>query len=114
VSEAQDISLGEVARRVDRLDSEMRAGFASMRDEIRGLAFVPAGVYTADRSADLERMRRFEDDLAEEMRTRVAVQQTTDQRAWQARLSLIVALLGLPISIIGSIAVALILARLNG
>jgi hypothetical protein len=113
VSAPADITLGEVGRRVDRLDQEMRAGFAKVAEQLAGLAFVPAGVYAADQSAMAERMRRLEADLRDEEAARRAAEQTASHRAWQARLSLVMALLGLPLSVLGAVVVALVLAPMR-
>lgn len=114
VGEPNGITLGEVGRRVDRLDSEMRAGFQKVAEQIAGLSFVPAAVYAADRSAEAERARRVEADLREEIRARESAEQTSGQRAWQARLSLILALVGLPLSVIGSVVAALVVTSVTG
>lgn len=102
MGDLQDVTINELARRVDRLDTAMASGFQSMREEIQRLAFVPAAVYAADRSGDQERIRRLEEGA-----------KLVDQRAWQARTSLIVAVVGLPLSIIGSIIVAMLLAQMK-
>lgn len=87
----------------------MHVGFQSMRDEIQRLAFVPAAVPAADRSGDTDRIRRLKDETKE----REGGMAVADQRAWQARMSLILALIGLPLSIIGSVVVALILTHMK-
>lgn len=112
-TDGRDVTLGEVVRRVDRLDREMMAGFASMREELRGLAFVPAAVYSADRVADDLRFRRLEDDLVAERAGREEAERVADQRAWQARLSVVMAFVGLPLSVIGSIVVALVVSQVG-
>lgn len=113
MGEPTDITLGEVARRVDRLDQEMRAGFKAVQEEIAKLAFVPAAVYAADRAADVERIRRLEDDLKEEVGAREETERTAAQRTWQARLSLVMALIGLPLSVLGSVIVALVVVHIR-
>lgn len=113
MGEPTDITLGEVGRRVDRLDHEMRAGFTRVAEQVAALTFVPAAVYAADQSATAEKIRRLEADLRGEEEERRTAEQTASQRAWQARLSLIMALLGMPLSVIGSVVVALAVARLQ-
>lgn len=112
--DVDDMTIGELSRRVDRLDTEMKAGIQAVREDIQRLQFVPAAVYASDRSGDAERVRRLEADLIEERREREAEKGTADQRAWQARLSLIMAMVGLPISLIGSILAAVIISNLVG
>ncbi|MFI6760596.1 hypothetical protein ACIBF5_15820 [Micromonospora sp. NPDC050417] len=113
MADADPVTLGELGRRVDRVDVEMRNGFQQLREELRGLTFVPAAVYAADRSGDHERMRRLEGDLKEEITAREEAEKVAGQRAWQSRLSLTLAIVGLPISIVGSIVVAIIHAQIN-
>ena len=109
----EDMTLGELARRVDRIDSEVRDGFAGVREEIRSLAFVHPAVYAADRQADGQRFARIERDLTEEKNAREDAERMAAARAWQARFSLVMALLGLPISVIGSVVVALVVAQIK-
>lgn len=113
MGEPTDLTIGEVGRRVDRLDAEVRAGFRQVAEQISGLAFVPAAVYAADRSAEGERLRRLEKDLKEETEARETAERTASQRAWQARLSLLMAMLGLPLSVLGSVLVALLVAQMK-
>lgn len=108
-----EVTLGELGRRVDRLDTEMQAGFRSMREEIQRLAFVPAAVYAADRSGDHERLRRLEQDLSEETEARRTAEQAATQRAWQARWSLILAAIGVPFGVVASVLAGIIVARLT-
>jgi len=75
-----DVTLGEVVRRVDRLENAMVEGFRELRDEIRSLAFVPAGVYASDQSAMRERVDRLESRADQ-----------ADNRAWHVRAALLVA-----------------------
>lgn len=108
-----EVTIGELDRRVDRLERAMEAGFQGLREEIQRLSFVSAAVYAADRSADQERIRRLEADLTEERDARTGAEQAVQQRAWQSRWSLIVALIGLPLSVIGSVLAALLLTYLK-
>ena len=75
-----DVTLGELARRVDRLETAMTEGFRELRDEIRNLAFVPAGVYASDQSALRERIQQLEKRA-----------DRVDNRAWHVRASLLIA-----------------------
>lgn len=90
--ESMTVNLGEVTRRVDRLETRMDANFQALSDKMERLAFVPAAVYASDRTADQERIRRVESDLAE-----------AEQRGHQARWSLILAGLGVPLSVAASV-----------
>lgn len=101
-----DVTLGEVARRVDRVETEMKAGFKAVQEQIAALSFVPSAVYAADRAADLERHRRLEADLREETRERRDAEKTAAQRGWQTRLSLALAVIGPPLSALGAFIVA--------
>lgn len=94
------ISTGELSRSLGRVEGEMKAGFTAIRDEIRALAFVPVGVYASDAARQRERVERLEQDLTEERRERQAAQLVGDQRAWQARLAVTLAVAGVPLSII--------------
>lgn len=76
-----DVTLGELGRRVDRLESQMWAGFEGIRAELRGLAFVPAGVYASDQAACNMRINRLEENY-----------KTNDARSWQVKLAVIAAL----------------------
>lgn len=108
-----DVTTGELGRRVDRLETAMTTGFATLADQIRGLQFVSAGVYASDRAADVERMSRLEDDVQGERRAREEAQRAADQRAWQSRWSLIAAAVGVPFGIVGSVIAAVITARIG-
>ncbi|SCG38281.1 hypothetical protein [Micromonospora zamorensis] len=104
--ESMDVNLGEVTRRLDRTDeevrglgTEMRAGFQSLGDKMERLAFVPAAVYAADRAADTERVRRLEADLHQEVREREEAQKTSGSNRW----SLLLAGLGIPASVLAGV-----------
>lgn len=111
--ESMDVNLGEVTRRLDRTDeevrglgNEMRAGFQALSDKMERLAFVPAAVYAADRAADQESVRRLADDLRQEAQERKAAEEKADQRAHQVRWSLILAGLGVPLSVVAGVVTA--------
>jgi hypothetical protein len=70
-------------------------------------------VYASDRSADQERIRRLEKDIADERLAREDAQKEWSRRGRQARLSLVMALLGLPLSILGSVLAAVILDQIS-
>jgi hypothetical protein len=70
-------------------------------------------VYASDRSAHQERIRRLEKDIADERLAREDAQKEWSRRGWQARLSLVMALLGLPLSILGSVLAAVILDQIS-
>ncbi len=113
MTEPGDITTGELGRRVDRLDREMKAGFESLHNEIRTLQFVPAAVYAADRSADQERLRRMEQDLVDERHEREGEAKESEKRAFTARWSLITALIACPLAVIASVVAALILVAVG-
>lgn len=104
--ESMDVNLGEVTRRVDRLETRMDAGFQALSDKMERLAFVPAAVYAADRAADQESVRRLEADLRQEAQERKVAQEKADQRAHQVRWSLILAGLGVPLSVVAGVVTA--------
>jgi hypothetical protein len=101
-----DVTIGELARGLSRVEREVQAGFAAIRQEISGLSFVPAQVYAADTSAWRDRVQRLERDLSAEAAVRRETEATAQQRAWQAKWSIMIALFGMPISIIGALIIA--------
>lgn len=111
--DATEVTLGEVARGLGRVEREMHEGFAAMRREISTLSFVPAAVYAADMMAYRDRVDRLEVDLNEESGTRRDAEHVAQQRAWQSRWSIILALVGMPISIIGAVVAALVIATVK-
>jgi hypothetical protein len=108
-----EVTLGEVARGLGRVEREMQAGFQAIKDEIKSLSFVPAAVYSADKVAQHDRMERLELDLEEEKVLRRDAEAISNQRAFQSRWSIILALVAMPISVIGSVLAALIVAWLK-
>lgn len=111
--ESTEVTLGEVARGVSRVEREMHEGFAAIRREIAGLSFVPAQVYAADMLAYRERVVRVEEDLDEERKIRREAEQVQQQRGWQAKWSIVLALIAMPISILGSVVAGLVIAALK-
>lgn len=111
--DSKEVTLGEVARGLSRVEREMQAGFAAIRAEIQGLSFVPAAVYAADSLAYRERIERIEHEQAAEARMRREAETASQQRAWQARWSIILAVIGMPISIGGAVIAALLIAALK-
>lgn len=101
-----DVTTGELSRGLSRVEREMQAGFTAIRDEIRGLTFVPTAVYAADKLAAAERVTRLEADLAEERRERQADEKVAQQRAWQAGLAVKLAIAGIPISALTALVTA--------
>lgn len=91
----------------------MREGFAAIRNEIKSLSFVPAAVYSADKLAHNDRFDRLTQDFESEREARREAEALATQRAWQARWSIVLALLGMPISIFGAVVAALIIAALK-
>lgn len=104
-----DVTLGEVARGLSRVEREMQA----IRREISQLSFVPAQVYAADSLAYRDRIERVEHALAAEVEARREVETVSAQRSWQSRWSITIALIGMPLSILGSIVAGLVLAALK-
>jgi hypothetical protein len=113
LAEFSEVTLGEVARGLNRVEREMHEGFAAIRREIGHLSFVPAAVYSADMVAYRERMERVEAGLAEEISLRREDAQTSSQRAWQSRWGIALALIAMPISIVGAVIAALIVASVT-
>lgn len=110
---SDDVTLGELARRVDRMDREMQAGFAGLHEKIDRLAFVPAAVYAADQasylerqSAQVDRIKRIEADLLGEEAARKAAEDRADQRGWHVRVALGVAMFGAFLSVISAVVTA--------
>jgi hypothetical protein len=90
-----DVTTGELSRGLSRVEREMQAGFTAIRDEIRALAFVPAAVYASEMTAVRERVKRVEE-----------AGETADQRAWQARLAITLAVVSMLLSIVGGLVLA--------
>ena len=97
-----EVSNGEITRRLDRTDAEvrglateMRAGFQGISEKMERLAFVPAVEYAANRAADQERIRRLEGSL-----------EKAEQRGHQARWAVGLAVAGLPLSVAAGVATA--------
>lgn len=108
-----DVTTGELGRRVDRLETGMQTGFAALADQLRSLQFVPIGVYTSDRSGDMERINRLEADLRSEREAREESEKVASQRAWQSRWSLITAAVGVPLAVVASVGASLLTAHLS-
>jgi hypothetical protein len=111
------VTLGELARRVERIDGRvermdtgMRSGFDALREEISRLSFVSREVYEASRGGDSARFDRLEADLHEEGAARKASEERADQRDWQVRVALGVALFGALLSVV----VAVVSATVGG
>jgi hypothetical protein len=111
--DSTEVTLGEVARGLGRVEREIEVGFQAIRQEIKSLSFVPAAVYSADKVAQHDRIGRLEEDLEEEKVLRRDAEALSSQRAWQSRWSLLLALFGMPISVVGAVAAALIVAWLK-
>lgn len=95
-----DVTIGEVARRVERLDrslnqkvdkleNQMQQGFAELRDDIRNLQFVPAAVYQSDKEQFNQRIQNLEER-----------QKVLDDRSWQVRLATLTAGMSAIVSIL--------------
>ena len=108
--DANEPTLGEVSRGLGRVEREMREGFTAIRTEIGKLGFVPAQVYASDQAAARDRLVRIEESLREEADLRREAETSAAQRAWQSRWSVTLAMIGMPISIIGAVIAALVTA----
>lgn len=89
---SDDVTLGELARRVDRLETTMQAGFAQLGEKMDRLPYVQAGTYESDKDATRDRLTKVE-----------TAQDRHDGRAWQVRTSVMVAAMGVPMSVIASV-----------
>jgi hypothetical protein len=101
------VTLGELARRVDRIDgrvermdADMHTGFDTLRADIGKLSFVPHEVYDTSQRADAARFGRLEADLRDEGAARKASEERADQREWQVRVALGVAVFGTVLSVV--------------
>jgi hypothetical protein len=112
-AENTEVTLGEVSRGLTRVEAEMRAGFDAISQEIKSLSFVPAAVYSADKLAAADRMAALAADFEEDRRERREVEAVAAQRAWQARWSIILAMIAMPISIIGAVLTALLMSTIK-
>jgi len=104
---SDDVTIGEVARRVDRIDdrvermdADMHTGFDSLRQAIGKLSFVSHEVYDTSRGADVARFGRLEADLRDEEAARKTSEERAEQRDWQVRVALGVALFGAVLSVV--------------
>jgi hypothetical protein len=111
--DATEVTLGEVARGLSRVETEMHAGFKALREELKTLSFVDSAVYSADKVAYHDRVARLEADLEDERTLRREADAVAQQRAWQSRWSIILAVIGMPISILGAVVAALVVAALK-
>lgn len=100
-----DVTIGELSRGLSRVERQVQDGFAAIRQEIAGLGFVPTAVYAADMAALRDRQLRVELGLADEIAQRHTAEATTQQRAWQAKWSIILAVASVPLSVIGALIV---------
>lgn len=107
--ESTEVTLGEVHRGLTRVEQEMHLGFEAVRQQIRTLSFVPSGVYAADVLAYRDRLDRIETALAAEVTWRRDTEAVSVQRAWQSRLSIVLAM----VSVLGAIVAPLIVAALK-
>lgn len=108
-----EVTLGEVSRGLSRVEREMHLGFQAIRAEIGKLSFVPSQVYAADMMAYRDRLERTEIALRDEVEVRRETDTANAQRAWQSRWGVTLALIGMPISIIGSVVAGLVIAALK-
>lgn len=97
-----EVSTGELSRGLARLEREMQAGFAQLRGQLGELNYVQPAVYAADQAATRDRLERLE-----------AAAEVAQQRAWQSRWSINLALFGMPLSIVGAVVAALVVAALR-
>jgi hypothetical protein len=112
-ADGTEVTLGEVSRGLSRVEREMHAGFAAMRAEIGMLSFVPSQVYAADMMAYRDRLERAEVAIRSESELRRETETGASQRAWQGRIGILLALVGMPLSIIGSVVAGLVIAALK-
>ncbi len=84
----EQVTIGEIGRRMDRVEEAVTRGFDRLTERL-DRDYVPVAVYAADRAADQTRIAKLE-----------ARADSDTQRAWQARLSLSLALLSVPASIV--------------
>lgn len=74
------VTLPELGRRLERVDRAVADMRSELRDEIRGLAFVPAQVWDAEKRAMFDRIRQVQE--AEQARTEgVAIDLAETRRA---------------------------------
>lgn len=84
----EQVTIGELGRRMDRVEEAVTRGFDRLTERL-DRDYVGVALYAADRAADRARMAKLE-----------ARAEGDAQRAWQSRLSLMVALLSVPAGII--------------
>ncbi|WP_370325315.1 hypothetical protein [Euzebya sp.] len=59
----EGVTLGEIARRLDRNEQESSKRFDRLEERIEGLQFVPVGTYTAERQALEASIKEARDDI---------------------------------------------------
>lgn len=97
MSQHEDVTLGELSRRVERLETQVSAGFEAMRSELRTLTFVPAGVYASDQSGVNMRIQRLEE-----------LNKTMENRSWHIRFAIIAAIFSGLMTIVTTVLLVLI------
>lgn len=97
-----EVSTGELSRGLARVEQEMKDGFSQLRAELAAMTYVQPAVYAADQAATRDRLVRLEE-----------AEKVAQQRAWQSRWSIIIALVGMPISIIGAVIAAMLITGLK-
>lgn len=83
----EDVTLGEVARNLERLAQQMDSGFSRVDERFNNLAMVHSDVYIADRRADADRHKTLAD----------RVEKLEEQKQWLWRAfggSLVAAVVG--------------------
>jgi hypothetical protein len=58
-----DVTIGEIGRRLDRLESTVHNGFEALGKRIEGLPFLPVAVYMADKATVLEQRKGLEAEI---------------------------------------------------
>lgn len=69
---AEDVTLGEIARRLDRHEREIGQALRDIRGDIASLSYVPVGTYEAHRAAMAQQVAQVVADVAEQAAARDA------------------------------------------
>jgi hypothetical protein len=92
-----DITLGEVNRRLDRLEGQIHRQFTDLSEQVRRLEFVPRGEHDIALS-ELEKRFRAETD---EMRA--DIEEFRESRKWFARVFIVSLILPMLVAVLTSV-----------
>lgn len=102
-----DISMGELGRRINRLEGAVERGFSGVHRRIDELAYVEHGVYEADKQTVQIQIVELAKDIKE-------LQEANKQRAQEAAANRRLTITAFAAPLIVGVAVAVIVAAILG